>query len=103
MDSFVSPKDEIWFLCVCHHISNAVYLHSSISLHGLVSFFSLPGHCRFSGVVGGKYNSVEMAVHNVLFADGAERDLRHTKQELVCHFKAMNHNEHAGCSGATST
>jgi len=21
----VSPKDEIWFLCVCHHISNAVY------------------------------------------------------------------------------
>jgi len=26
MDSFVSPKDEIWFLRVCHHISNAVYL-----------------------------------------------------------------------------
>jgi hypothetical protein len=25
MDSSVSPKDEIWFLCVCHHISNAVY------------------------------------------------------------------------------
>jgi len=25
MDSFVSPKDEIWFLRVCHHISNAVY------------------------------------------------------------------------------
>ena len=24
-DSSVSPKDEIWFLCVCHHISNAVY------------------------------------------------------------------------------
>jgi len=27
MDSSVSPKDEIWFLCVCHHISNAVYLY----------------------------------------------------------------------------
>jgi hypothetical protein len=25
MDSFVSPKDEIWFLRLCHHISNAVY------------------------------------------------------------------------------
>ena len=26
MDSSVSPKDEIWFLRVCHHISNAVYI-----------------------------------------------------------------------------
>jgi len=26
MDSYVSPKDEIWFLGACHHISNAVYL-----------------------------------------------------------------------------
>jgi len=26
MDSSVSPKDEIWFLRVCHYISNAVYL-----------------------------------------------------------------------------
>jgi hypothetical protein len=25
MDSSVSPKDEIWFIRVCHHISNAVY------------------------------------------------------------------------------
>jgi len=25
MDPSVSPKDEIWFLRVCHHISNAVY------------------------------------------------------------------------------
>ena len=27
MDSSVSPKNEIWFLRVCHHIPNAVYLH----------------------------------------------------------------------------
>jgi len=27
MDSSVSPKDEIWFLRVCHHISNAAYLN----------------------------------------------------------------------------
>ena len=26
MDSSVSPKDEIWFLRVCHHISTALYL-----------------------------------------------------------------------------
>ena len=25
MDSFVSPRDEIRFMRVCHHISNAVY------------------------------------------------------------------------------
>jgi len=25
MDSSVSRKDEIWFLRVCHHISNAVF------------------------------------------------------------------------------
>jgi hypothetical protein len=25
MDSSVSPKDKIWFLRMCHHISNAVY------------------------------------------------------------------------------
>ena len=31
MDSSVSLKDEIWFLRVCHHISNAVY-SSALSL-----------------------------------------------------------------------
>jgi len=28
MDSSVSPKDEIWFLRLCHHFSNAVYCHT---------------------------------------------------------------------------
>jgi len=32
MDSSVSPKEEIWFLRVCHHISNAVY-------HGMASWY----------------------------------------------------------------
>jgi len=27
MDSSVSPNYELWFLRVCHHISNAVYLN----------------------------------------------------------------------------
>jgi hypothetical protein len=30
MDSSVSPKDDIWFLRVCHHISNAVYIFLTI-------------------------------------------------------------------------
>jgi len=25
MDSFISPKDEIWFLRMCHHISTGLY------------------------------------------------------------------------------
>jgi hypothetical protein len=34
MDSSLSLKDEIWFLRVCHHISNAVYIcqHESANL-----------------------------------------------------------------------
>ena len=28
MDSSVSPKGDIWFLRVCHHISDAVYSHA---------------------------------------------------------------------------
>ena len=34
MDSSVSPKDEIWFLRVCHHISNAVYHARSLGRYG---------------------------------------------------------------------
>ena len=31
MDSSVSVKDEVWFLRVCHHISNAVLLLNDVS------------------------------------------------------------------------
>jgi len=54
MDSCFSPKDEIWFLRVCHYISNAVY-HTSddtcdvIVLTKSVFFFNLD----FNG--GGSY------------------------------------------------
>jgi len=34
MDSSVSPKDEIWSLRVCHHISNAVYHTNSTTFRG---------------------------------------------------------------------
>ena len=29
MDSSVSLKDQIWFLRVCHHISNVLYLFNA--------------------------------------------------------------------------
>ena len=63
MDSSVSPKYEIWFLRVCHYISNAVYLHllfqlseSSCMLHVHLSVCWAPiqqgGHTkRFQNAV----------------------------------------------------
>jgi hypothetical protein len=33
MDSSVSPKDEIFFLRVCRHISNAVYVWGKKEIH----------------------------------------------------------------------
>jgi hypothetical protein len=39
MDSSVSPKDEIWFLRVCHHISTGLYYTSVvITKHRLEKF-----------------------------------------------------------------
>jgi len=40
MDSSVLPKDEIWFLRVCHHISNAVYGYTSATPLGFFDLFS---------------------------------------------------------------
>ena len=38
MDSFVSPRDEIWFLCVCHYISNGRYVTvGCMKVHGLLT------------------------------------------------------------------
>ena len=40
MESSVSPKDEIWFLRVCHHISNAVYkLCANLHFNCMISCF----------------------------------------------------------------
>ena len=35
MDSSVSPKEENWFLRVCHHIPNAVYQKENDHLENL--------------------------------------------------------------------
>jgi len=34
MDSSVSPKEEIWFLRVCHHISTGLY-HRIIAINSM--------------------------------------------------------------------
>jgi len=43
MDSSVSPKGEIWFLRVCHHISNAVYFQLVLLMPGM----STEAYCCF--------------------------------------------------------
>jgi len=35
MDSSISLKDQIWFLRMCHHVSNVLYLSTLSSLRGL--------------------------------------------------------------------
>jgi hypothetical protein len=35
VNSPVSPKDEIWFLRMCHYISNAVYMELILSNNGM--------------------------------------------------------------------
>jgi len=39
MDSSVSPKDEMLFLCVCHHISTGLYI--VVALYWAVLFATL--------------------------------------------------------------
>jgi len=38
MDWSVSPEEEIWFLSVCHHISNAVYVVYQSSRNVIIDF-----------------------------------------------------------------
>jgi hypothetical protein len=75
MDSSVSPKDEIWFLRVCHHISNAVY--TSATLH--------PSNTRLQ---------MDYQVCNIVLRYSSIRCARkHT--ENVCEYAAVtwgNHN-----------
>jgi len=56
MDSSVSPKDEIWFLRVCHHISTGLYIFYSkdfINLLTLISQRCMVGPCWVSDI--GRY------------------------------------------------
>ena len=46
MDSSVSPKDEIWFLRMCHHISNSVYYRRSRAYNGTGIFHYSQGKFR---------------------------------------------------------
>jgi hypothetical protein len=48
MDSSISPKNEIWFLRVCHHISKAIYritpLHTRRLSVPLLSYSHIVSH-----------------------------------------------------------
>jgi len=54
MDSSVSPKDEIWFLRVCHHISNAVYPIAGLDTSLGLREAEAPKPARQSAHEGGK-------------------------------------------------
>jgi hypothetical protein len=46
MDSSVSREDVIWFLRVCHHVSNAVYSVSFIAVLSTATLKEYPVICR---------------------------------------------------------
>ena len=46
MDSSVSPKDEIWFLRMCHHISNALYIRIVSGMSLIVRNNRRPSHTQ---------------------------------------------------------
>ena len=55
MDSSISPKDKIWFLCVCHHISTGLCSNTAIFLahHTFINKGSvlLGWHCAVGWLV----------------------------------------------------
>ena len=46
MDSSVSPKDEIWFMRVCHHISTGLYQRQSLFCLLPSTFRRVTGHYK---------------------------------------------------------
>ena len=71
MDSSVSPKDEIWFLCVCHHISPGLYegkvdvpvmSHTRVSLLLQISFQLVEGFSECPYEPGGSTGQVHVVV-----------------------------------------
>jgi hypothetical protein len=81
MDSSVSPKDEIWFLRVCHHISNVVYDITRLVLRNVFScaVFPLPT-CYPSRAI-----HVEFEVHEVAMGQVSLRALGFSLSILSFH------------------
>ena len=48
MDSSVSPKHEIWFLHVCHHVSAGLYYFCILGVTSEWKFWSKKSHLRYS-------------------------------------------------------
>jgi len=62
MDSSVSPKDQIWFLRMCHHISNSVYHHFNIQ-----QFYVLPTHCIYVFFMDLRTNDQQLENHSMKY------------------------------------
>jgi hypothetical protein len=72
MDSSVSSKDEIWFLRVCLHISNAVYKHrANASQHYVIRTLPVLVRCQRLVILG--------PVHSKLTKTNAEIEHRQTE------------------------
>ena len=52
MDSSVSPKDEIWFLRVCHHVSTGPYLHWTTAVTYFSATFIVYSFCLHRAAAG---------------------------------------------------
>jgi len=96
MDSSVSLKDEIWFLRVCHHISNAVYLKyvGPFQTH-LVSFIY-----NFSTFVGVSYRYLYRAFFKVICLKICN-NMRHKKKLRGLNLRA-NYTDRAAAAGRRS-
>jgi hypothetical protein len=76
MDSSVSPNDEIWFLRVCHHISNVVYCpytgpHGDISQTNVSEERPSCSSEMNSNVIGGLGSFLNITSHGkTLYAAG---------------------------------
>jgi hypothetical protein len=65
MDSSFSPKEEVWFLRVCHHISNAVYIEGLPSAKSNPEFVEMEGQAgqERDRAMGLGWNVLKATVH----------------------------------------
>ena len=66
MDWSVSPKDEVWFLHVCHHISNAVYLLNVIITYQVRHLLLSASHNTFLKSFVLKVQEIDQSLQQVV-------------------------------------
>jgi len=93
MDSSVSPKDQIWFLCVCHHISTGPYWLIANQMGEYLN--TLNTHCKPATDTGrcrtscksqnkGKGRTGREAGYHTSATIGTERQYR-TRRNIAAH------------------